>query len=487
MAEENTEITVAPGDTVIFTGFTSTDDVPDNGELLAENESYVVDSINDGGPIEGTDEVAEASIFVVVDNPAFNSKKKPSEANQKQVLVQLYPDEFEAAEGEEGEGEEGEGEEIEVTAAKVGDFVRVSDDGGGVTYGTVMKKTRTALVIDPEDGNGKDHVEFSPKEITGLLLLPPQEEAVPAPESVAKPAAKAETKPDAVSRKAAASKLKAPATKATGKAAASKLKGGEKKAPAPKVEEDEDLKGLLLLEDDAQDQDVLALVQAAESDADLCALAQEADDEAKHAEWRLGALAYNIRKSKAFRRIEKGRYDVKGGFEKFCDEQLGTGYRKVMYLIETYQAFQFYGVESSLVQEVGWSKAKAIANAMTDENKDDLITAAREQSVKDLNATISENYSKKGADGREKVKFTNLKFRLAEDQGAVVSKYLEQAAQQLGTKDLNAAFAGIVTQWAAEHLNTAPVSKAATTVPVRRGAPAVTQAAKPAVARTARR
>lgn len=388
---------VSVGDKVLFTGFQSQDQ-PDNAELLEEGVEYEVAAINE--PEEDGD---LPSYDLLVPNPDFDGKKKASKKNPEYISVDVFADEFELPDEEEEDGEEEEsGEEEEQPAAR------------GKGKGKAAAKGKAKAEAKPKaKGKAKSEEEIKPKG-----------------KAAAKGKGKAEDKP----------------AKAKGKAA------GKAKAREEEAEEvDPELKDLIILSEDEEDEEILALVNEAD---DLCELAHDVSEEAAATEYRLGGVLYHVRVTGAHKALDD-RYAQRGGFGLYVEEQLGVKYRKAMYLIDIYAKFNKYGIPANKVAELGWTKSQEIARVMDEENAEELVGIAGENTYEDLKDTIRESYSTKGgkSDPGEKVKRVTLKFRLLEDDGATVRQYFEQAKQALGLDDDNKVFEHIVTEWATENLD----------------------------------
>lgn len=448
------------GSMVTFVGFSDPNDAPDNADLLEEGEVYKVAEV-----VEPEDDQNEVVYKLEVPNPNFDAKKRPSAANPKTINVEVFGDEIEESEEAAEEQEEAappakttrgkaagkatakaepakaEAEELDFDAVDKGAFVTVIDKDGEVTTGMVLKKGRAGITVeDTESGEARTFKEDDVESLTE------------AEEPKAKEAPKAKA--------GAKGKASGKATAAKAEKGGSKLKGGKAtKAPKekePKEEEDEDLKGLIILTEEEEDKEILELIE----DADITELAEDLAQESASAEYKLGGVLYHVRIGKAFREIHKGKYNVKGGFQQYVEQELRLGYRKAMYLIDIYTKFNKFGLDPDTVAEIGWSKAMSISSVMDEKNAEELVELAKEQSAADLKETIKESFSKKGEDNREVVRKTTFKFKLVESQGAIVADLLQQAAQQLGSKKLDDAFEHIITEWAAEHLDVATTRKA---------------------------
>lgn len=429
------QINVKPGDEVVFTGFAS-DDIPDNGDLLEEGETYVVDSINEG------DEETEPTVNLLVPNPNYDPKKRKTKNNKEYIIVDVFSDEFAlAGEEEAGEeaGEETEADTIDFDDVEKGMVVTVTDTEGEELTGTVFKKTKTLLGIEFEEDDETVEAVYKKKEIESIVAAAEEEQEAEAEE----PEAEEEEQEEKPAKKQ--TKKKAAKKKASKKADTKK-----KESKKSDEEDDEDLKGLIILQENEEDPEVLEIVEEA---SDLCEVAEEMAEEAAVQDFRLGGILYHVRISKAFREIKDGEYNVKGGFQQYVEKELGIGYRKAMYLIDIYTKWSRFGLDASKVAEIGWTKAQEIARVMDEENAEQLVELAEESTVTELKETIKESFSKQGKDTREVVRKVTFKFRLAEDAAKAVEGYLEMAAEQLGAKKPEEVFEHIVTEWAQEHLD----------------------------------
>ena len=314
----------------------------------------------------------------------------------------------------------------------------------GETYAIVEVNPEEEMVAfeveNPEYNPKKKVSEDNPKTVVVEVFF---DEVAEVEQEEEKPAKKAAAK--APAKKAA---TKAPAKKAAGKSVA-------KKAPAKvkeeKAEESDDLAPL-----ENEDEDIVALVEGSEN---ILELASELVEEGAELDYRLGGVLYHVRMSKEFQSLDD-RYKENGGFGLYVKEHLNIEYRKAMYLIDIYYKFNLYGIAADKVKEIGWTKAAKIAAVMTDDNAEDLVELAEQNTVADLQDTIKEQYVAGKGEGTEKKKRVTFKFRLFEENATVVTEILEEAAQTLGTKDLAAVFEHIVTEWGAEYLNTKPKKSA---------------------------
>jgi hypothetical protein len=328
-----------------------------------------------------------------------------------------------------------------------------------VTEGEGEDETVYTLTLDnPDFDDSKRASKNNPRTIevevfadeiepakTAAKAAPKAEETAPAK---TKAKAKTAAKKPAAKKPAAKAKSKAPAKAKAKPAPKSKLK--ERQETDESEEESTSLeKGMILLQEHEEDQEVLTLIS---DSGDIIELAREQVEEAQHADYLLGGILYHVRLEGSYKEISED-YAGNRGFALFVEEELGVKYRKAMHLIEIYTAFSRFGIKGEVVGEVGWTKAMEISRVMDEDNADALVELARDSSVTELKDNISENFGKKGTDTREVVKRTTFKFRLLEESGAAITSYLEQAQDQLGMDNLDSVFEHIITQWATENLN----------------------------------
>lgn len=336
----------------------------------------------------------DKAVVVRVDNPDFNAKKKESEENPKTILLDVFEEEFEVP-------EEAPAKSRGKTAAKP----------------AAKGKAKAEPEPEPED-------EEEPEE-------------APAPKTKAKPAAKSAAK--ATTKPAAKGKAAAPAK-------------GKVRAKA-KPEKEESADPYDDLSEDDEDEEILGLVNEAD---DILELAKEVVEEAAATEYKLGGILFHVRKSGAYKELDK-RYAEKGGFNLYVLEELNVEYRKAMYLIDIYYKTSKFGLDAERVSAIGWAKAAKIAAVMDEGNAEELLDLAEKNTVADLVENIKTSYKEVGATKGEKKQLKIFKFRLFEDKAVGVEEVLNSVASAMSYKTLDEAFEHIVMEWAAEH----PVTKEA--------------------------
>ena len=210
----------------------------------------------------------------------------------------------------------------------------------------------------------------------------------------------------------------------------------------------------MVLTAEEEDEDILELCSESE---DICALAKEAAQDSALSDYRLGGILYHVRLSGAYQEQDE-RYAGKKGFGLWSEEELGIKYRKAMYLTDIYTKFSKFGIDSSKVAELGWTKCMEVARVMTSENAEELIELADDSTVEDLKETIRETYTGETT-SKPAVKKVRFKFALEQDAGTVVAELFGMATESLGLDHDNDVFEHIITEWAAEHLEVAKPKK----------------------------
>lgn len=391
--------TFEKGQTVTFTGYTAEneEDYPENHALLTEGETYEVAEISD-------DDGNDVSYFLAAPNPDFDETKRASKkANPATKLVDVFADEI-AATDEIDEQEE--------------------------------------MDLDGEEEEDEEEMD--------------EEEELPVAAAPAKASKKTSKKTS--KKKAAVSKKttkKAASKKTTSKKTTSKKATSKKKASAKTREEvtvEYTPEGDIALTDAMQSKDVMALI-AGKTAGQMIKVAQAHAKDAMMHDWTLGGILYNVKTSGAYKKVQDKKYDVKGGWASFVDEQIGLDYRKAQYLVDIYAKFTRFGVKQDVAARIGWSKASRISAVMNHDNAEELVEVAEEQSFRDLEDTVKTEFSTKGASKGTRIKKLSFRFRLVEEGGAVVQDYLEQARVELGLDSLDDTFQHVVTEWAQEKLN----------------------------------
>ena len=427
---------LSKGQNVVFMGWSDPEDAPENGNLLEKGEVYEIIKVN-----PETSEI-EATAEIGAPNPNFDSSRKNSKANPEKLTFMVFGNEI-SLDG------------VDVAPKQTTENEPVRTGGKGTPKKTAPKKTvsekkapakKAATSKTTTTPSKTATKKAAASKTTSSEKTAPSKKKTITKKKAAKPTSKS---------KAAQSATKKTGTKSTQKGPATKGKKGTSSLTSRKdVEESYDEDKILILSDEEEDQDVLALVNEA---ADIIALAQDEIEDASLTEFRLGGVLYHVKKSKAYKEHDNGKYAGKGGWAAFVSDVLGMEYRKAMYLIDIYTKFSKYGIPATEAARMGWTKAAVIAAPMDADNAEDLVRYAEEQTVTDLKETVKEIRT---SGSRQVVKKTTFKFRLAEDSGVAVRELLEQAKISLGEHNDDTVFEHIITEWASEHLDVSSQQKA---------------------------
>lgn len=267
----------------------------------------------------------------------------------------------------------------------------------------------------------------------------------------AAPKAKAKAKTKAKPKAKAKAKTKAPAKK---KVAAKKKAAA--KSERKEHEADPDLKGLIILTDEEEDQEILDLVAEAE---DIVELAQDLVEDNANTEWRLGGVLYHARVGKDYKEYADGKYGGTGGWADFCEEVLGLEYRKAQYLVEIYTTFLRFGKGAEDLANIGWSAAIQITRHMDEDNVDQLMDMAEDQSVRDLKESIKTSFKTKTSN-KVVTKMVRFNFVMEESAAEHTRELFAQIKEQMDVETDNQCFEQIVSEYAQSNLDVAAIKKA---------------------------
>lgn len=443
------------GSKVKFIGFEG-EEPPTNGEYLEKGKVYEVISVNEEE--DGNEESYNIGP-IEIENPNYNPKKRNTKNNQptQSITVDVFMSECKLVDGDQDEEEDADNETIEYDAAKKGDMVGVQDTDGEYTEGEIIKKSQRQLTILVSGDDGEEEVTYKKSEVEALYALADgeaeeSEDEEGQDEEEQDEEEEEEEAPEPVKKKAAAKKAAAKKTAAK-KTTAKKTTAKKTAAKEDKETADPELKGLIVLDDDQEDEEILGLIE--EAGDDICGLAEELAEESVHADYKLGGVLSHVYRTKAYKEIKDGEFAGEKGFARYCDSELGVGYRKAMYLIKAYGVWRREGLSQEDFTAVGWTKVVKLLSVINEENAEELIELAKESNVPDLEETIRESYSAEGGTKGTKVKKVSFNFKLTEDAGVTVQDFFELAGEQLSLKDNNAIFEHIVMEWGQEHLDVA--------------------------------
>lgn len=137
--------------------------------------------------------------------------------------------------------------------------------------------------------------------------------------------------------------------------------------------------------------------------------------------------------------IQENQWYEEGGHENlrvFVETELGTPYRKAMYLINIYNHIVDSGIPYEKIKGIGWTKLKEIAGIMDADNVDDLVSKAKNMNTLQL----IEEVKAMGVEGKEEMgtgesnPIKSKVFKLHTDQREVIEEALEDAKLKCNTE-----------------------------------------------------
>lgn len=234
-----------------------------------------------------------------------------------------------------------------------------------------------------------------------------------------------------------------------------------------------------------EDANVLALVEGAgEVEGGLIGVAQGLEDDIESKNFQLGGILYHIKRDGDYKELDP-RYAENGGFALFIADYYKFGYRKAMNLIDIYVSFNQLNIENAaeVVAELGWTKASKLAAAMDEENVNDLIDLARNNTVEGLTEAIkTQKFEVGGTKGDQKTR-TTIKLRYFEDEAADIVATLNGVMETQGLKKIEEAFAFVVSEFKMGQGEAAPVAAAPKQAAAAPAATPARAGAKPAARR----
>jgi hypothetical protein len=177
-----------------------------------------------------------------------------------------------------------------------------------------------------------------------------------------------------------------------------------------------------------------------EAGGDPLAAAEKLVNVAQRSMFELGGVLM-VAKVKASHRniLEDGQpvYEEGGrGFDQWCERHIGLKARKAAYAIKLYATFTRAGVTESQIDKIGWSKLIQAAGVIDENNAQEVIADCKRLPISELNASIKKRMLAEGkqtdARGGNRTDMTSYKFRVFNDQAAVLAAALDTAAVALG-------------------------------------------------------
>lgn len=451
------------GDTVQFTGYVGEMDKELQSKDIKKGESYEVSNIAD----EDTD---DPCYEVIVKNPSKRKGAKP-------LSAELYADECElvtapikdtrrsakksAAKKEpepevqedKAEAKGGAEDFVEPDDAEVGEDydVQMKDEGIPIFTGTCTRVTKTLIYID-DDKHKKADIDvlfYADGTDTGT-----DEGGVEGEDPVADKAEEQQKGDDDKKQDKEPAKSEKKATTRKGRTSTKKKAASKKKTPAKQAKQetpDEPEVGGSVNNEDAE---ILALVEDTKDANDLCDLAVECLEDTALMEWRLGGVLHHVLEDKAYE-VLSDAYTGRGGFERYCVNDLGVKYRKARYLINIYVEFSNAGLNGADLARIGWTKARNLLKVINEDNAQEMLQLAEDNTVESLIDEIKIMEEKLNPDHApaetgDTVKKMSMKFQYFENDASFIAQSLSQVMEADGLEKESEALYAIVTKYMTE-------------------------------------
>lgn len=137
-----------------------------------------------------------------------------------------------------------------------------------------------------------------------------------------------------------------------------------------------------------------------------------------------------------------------GSFRRYVEEELSVSYRKARWLISIYETFAPLGVTEEQAAEIGWTKLRAMVPVVNEDNLEDLMDFAKDNSRNELEEKIQTEYIDAGTEDT-KVKKTTVTFSFIETDFDVVEGAIESAQKELdGDPTKSEGLMLICSEWA---------------------------------------
>lgn len=127
---------------------------------------------------------------------------------------------------------------------------------------------------------------------------------------------------------------------------------------------------------------------------------------------------------------EKNLYQLGGydDFESYVEEELGFKKRKAKYLVSIWKRLRAeLGVKKSMIEKVGWTKAKVILPVVNEENVEQWLDKAKNLPVSKLAAEVAQAKGKQDKEKPDEEQFKTFTVRLAVPQFENVESALKLA------------------------------------------------------------
>ena len=149
--------------------------------------------------------------------------------------------------------------------------------------------------------------------------------------------------------------------------------------------------------------------------------------------------------------VEWGHED----FRSYCDAELGTDYRKAMYLVDIWDKVRKLNLPLKEVEAIGWSKMKEVAAVIDEKNAKEWLTKAKEMSARDLQEAVRLVRKSDGTLGDTVPKITTMSLKMSESEAGIILDAIEEA-KKLCENDNPVVALGMICQDWSESQGQAP-------------------------------
>ncbi len=162
--------------------------------------------------------------------------------------------------------------------------------------------------------------------------------------------------------------------------------------------------------------------------------------------------------------VHNKEYYLDYGFKSFAEYsevELETKYRKAMYFVDIWNRTKDLKISKAKLKKVGWTKAKEIVGAMTEDNADELLDMAQEKSTEELREEMKTREDHPAAGSRtatDRVSYQTLRLKMTTSEADVISSAIEEAKKSTESDNDVTALELVCMEWMQEHEDAAPPS-----------------------------
>lgn len=118
-------------------------------------------------------------------------------------------------------------------------------------------------------------------------------------------------------------------------------------------------------------------------------------------------------------------------FKEYCETEVGTQYRKAMYLVDVADCVKKHGLSTAKIAKLGWTKMKDLAAVITEDNAKEWMDKAEKLSTRDLAEQVKIHRKEEGGARGAAPSLTTMKFTMGEAEANVITEAIEEAKKLL--------------------------------------------------------